>query len=556
MTVTVLACIGSRPENVSAKAGKYWLKVNKLANVVTAYKYKNGKYVPYRAMLCSASYANTPKGTFHTMKKYRWKVLMGPVYGQYNTRIYAHYLFHSVWYYVNRNKATVTTQEYNHLGHSRSHGCVRLSVMDAKWIYENCKLGTKVTVYDSRNPGPLGKPKGFKIYGRGSMAWDPTDPDPRNPDFRLKKAKISISSKKSRSVEYGRKYDLLKGVRAKDTNAIQDLTDRVKVYKVRKYVDGKWRKAKFSTKSVGKYRITYSCHYKYCRGTATKSFTMRVRDSSRPEIKAPDSRTVRYGAKNAVYKVTAKSKSGSRTKDIKVRIYSPSGKVLKKSYSGAKKFKFQREGTYKIKYRVRSVSSPYRYANKTIKVQCWHDAKINVKTKDVTITDSDTDESAVSKIRKATTVHDKQKDYSGKNVTITLSKKAPFAEGTKITATLKYKGANGKTVTKKETFRVCWRDAVINVAVEAVHITDVDTVETAVEKIRAATTVHEKGKDYPGDNVEITLSGEDPFAGEYPFIPDSTITATLKYKGASGKLVTKEETFTVEEAVPPESENP
>ncbi|MBR6444546.1 MAG: L,D-transpeptidase, partial [Firmicutes bacterium] len=99
MAVTLLLCIGSKPEEAKASTGKYWLKVNRLANVVTAYKYKNGKYVPYRAMLCSSGGENTPLGTFHTLNKYRWKVLMGPVYGQYNTRIYKHYLFHSVWYF-------------------------------------------------------------------------------------------------------------------------------------------------------------------------------------------------------------------------------------------------------------------------------------------------------------------------------------------------------------------------------------------------------------------------------------------------------------------------
>ena len=453
MTVTVLACIGYRAEDASAKSGKYWLKVNRLANVVTAYKYKDGKYVPYRAMLCSSGGPNTPKGTFHTLKKYRWKVLMGPVYGQYNTRIYKHYLFHSVWYYNNHNKATCTTQEYNLLGHSRSHGCVRLSVMDAKWIYENCKLGTKVTVYESSNPGPLGKPKGFKIYG--GMAWDPTDPDPDNPDFRLRKPVITISKRKAKSIEYGRTYHKLRGVRAKDVNAYQDLTDWVKVYKVRKRVDGKWVKAKFSTKSIGKYKITYSCHYKYCRGTAKKSFIVRVKDSSKPVLKTPGNRIVRFGAKNALYKVTARVKSGSRTKAIKTRIYSPSGKVLDKSYSRARAFEFKRQGTYKIRYKVRSVSKPYKYTTKTIRVKCWRDAKINVDKKNIHIYDTDTVAKAITKIRNKTRITDK-KDivYYATKAIITLDKKASFEAGSSITATLKWDGANGKRVVKKVTFTI------------------------------------------------------------------------------------------------------
>ena len=45
----------------------------------------------------------------------------------------------------------------------------------AKWIYDNCPLNTKVTIYDSSNPGPLGKPATIKIPA--GQNWDPTDPN-------------------------------------------------------------------------------------------------------------------------------------------------------------------------------------------------------------------------------------------------------------------------------------------------------------------------------------------------------------------------------------------
>ena len=62
-------------------------------------------------------------------------------------------------------------------------GCIRLTVADAKWIFDNCPLGTSVEFYSSSNPGPLGKPSAKKIssYGKPLMNWDPTDPDPNNP---------------------------------------------------------------------------------------------------------------------------------------------------------------------------------------------------------------------------------------------------------------------------------------------------------------------------------------------------------------------------------------
>ena len=75
---------------------------------------------------------------------------MGPVYGQYVSQIYGGYLFHSAWYHVNGNKQTLSVSEYRKLGQNASHGCVRLTVADAKWIYDNCN-GSTVTVYSSPN---------------------------------------------------------------------------------------------------------------------------------------------------------------------------------------------------------------------------------------------------------------------------------------------------------------------------------------------------------------------------------------------------------------------
>ena len=61
-------------------------------------------------------------------------------------------------------------------------GCVRLTVADAKWIFDNVPIGTLVEFYDSSDPGPLGKPGAQKISSNEKFrGWDPTDPDPNNP---------------------------------------------------------------------------------------------------------------------------------------------------------------------------------------------------------------------------------------------------------------------------------------------------------------------------------------------------------------------------------------
>ena len=161
----------------------YWIKVNYTANTVTVYsKDANGDYtVPIKAMVCSTG-ASTPRsGVYKTQAKYSWKALIDSA-GKYCTRITGQILFHSVPY-LNGDINQFEYWEYDRLGQTRSLGCIRLTVADAKWIFDNCPIGTSVEFYSSSNPGPLGKPSAKKIsgYPEPLRLWDPTDPDPNNP---------------------------------------------------------------------------------------------------------------------------------------------------------------------------------------------------------------------------------------------------------------------------------------------------------------------------------------------------------------------------------------
>lgn len=162
----------------------YLLSVNRKQNVVTVYKMDdNGNYTePVKAMVCSCGIGGkTPTGTFNTTNKYVWRALVGGVYGQYATRITGSILFHSVPYFK-QDKGALEYEEYNKLGSEASRGCVRLAVIDAKWIYDNCKSGTTVKIYDGDEKLPLGKPTAQKIdVNSKNRGWDPTDPDSANP---------------------------------------------------------------------------------------------------------------------------------------------------------------------------------------------------------------------------------------------------------------------------------------------------------------------------------------------------------------------------------------
>lgn len=168
----------------TAEKKAYYFKVNLAANTVTVYdKDENGKYTePIKAMICSTGKATPKSGVYKISYKYRWLALFGNVYGQYAVRIHGNILFHSVPY-TDTYPDTLEYEEYDKLGTSASAGCIRLTVKDAKWIYDNAASGSQVEFYsDSKKPGPLGKPTAQKISSNKlNRNWDPTDPDQRNP---------------------------------------------------------------------------------------------------------------------------------------------------------------------------------------------------------------------------------------------------------------------------------------------------------------------------------------------------------------------------------------
>lgn len=170
---------------------KYYIVVNYKSNVVTIYgKDSNNEYtVPIKAMICSTGTATPRSGVYKISNRYRWRVLFGGVYGQYSVRIVGNILFHSVPY-LSQDNSTLEYWEYDKLGTSASAGCVRLTVADALWIYNNCGKGTQVE-FTANSSDPLGKPSAKKISSYTNLrGYDPTDPASNNP---WKNANTSIN---------------------------------------------------------------------------------------------------------------------------------------------------------------------------------------------------------------------------------------------------------------------------------------------------------------------------------------------------------------------------
>lgn len=154
--------------------GPYLIKVYKPANYLIIFaKGDDGKYnIPVRAMITSCGNP-TPTGTYYTPARYRWLQMVGGSWAQWCTQISGPYLFHSVPNDLHNN-TTMWVNEYNLLGTTRSLGCIRLTCRDAKWMYDNCELGTRVEISPTETDGPMKKPSSIKLAAGHS--WDPTDP--------------------------------------------------------------------------------------------------------------------------------------------------------------------------------------------------------------------------------------------------------------------------------------------------------------------------------------------------------------------------------------------
>lgn len=329
-------------QSVQAATSNYYIKINKGTNVVTVYK-QDG--TPYTAFTCSTGYA-TPVGTFHTMAKYRWWTLDGPSYGQYCTRITGSILFHSVWYYQQTKNSQSYTQ-YNKLGTTASHGCCRLTVAAAKWIYDNCPVGTKVVIFNgSSKDDPLGKPSTIKV--KGYSGWDPTDPDKDNP-YKTKSTKPVISVSK-KTIAYGSKFGD-GNMTCKDSGGF-DITDWVKMT------------GKVNTKKVGSYTVKYSVIDSFGR-TATKKVTYKVVDNKAATLTGVKSTaTAACGdTRNMLAGLKAKDAAGvNLTSKIATYVKEPGSDSYVKCKD--KNYTFTMAGTYYVKYIVKNPNNGIKTTKK------------------------------------------------------------------------------------------------------------------------------------------------------------------------------------------------
>lgn len=356
MIITMIASVlagfvpVNEPTQVNAKEStEYTIKVNLGTNCTTIY---NGKGKAIKAMICSPS-SETPTGTFYVPVKYRWHEMIGNCYAQYCTRITTGILFHSVWYYKNGDKSTMSVAAYNVMGQKASHGCVRLLCKDAKWIYDHCAVGTKIVIFwGDKSDDPIKRPSFTPINNGKFTDWDPTDPDPNNP-YRKAEPNIIADSTK---VEYGKKVKPLDLVTIKDSagNVLTKKNASIKV------------KGKINVKKLGKYKVKFIVKDSI-GNKKTKTIIFKVVDSKKPVITgAKSKKNIAMGSTvNLKSGVKARMVSGkSLTSKIKISVrYKKKGVKVTKG-----KVTFTKIGTYKVTYKVKGKNKLVRTKTVTYKV--------------------------------------------------------------------------------------------------------------------------------------------------------------------------------------------
>lgn len=133
-------------------AYRYRVEVSVSKQRVYVYEWNYGSYSKLvKTMKCTTGKADTPTplgsfrmggpcGRWYYFKKFE-------CWAQYASRITGGILFHSVLY-SDKNESTLRAGSVAALGSRASHGCVRLSVDDAKWIYNHIPAGTTCRVYN------------------------------------------------------------------------------------------------------------------------------------------------------------------------------------------------------------------------------------------------------------------------------------------------------------------------------------------------------------------------------------------------------------------------
>ena len=130
--------------NTSKMEDTYWLDVN-VGETHSVIVYKGDEIIRLMPGSGGRPETPTPLGLFYTQD--RGHSFWSPRFGEgatYWVRLVGQVLIHSV---PRDDKWEIKKDEHDKLGLPASHGCIRLSEEDAKWVYQNIPRGTMVIIH-------------------------------------------------------------------------------------------------------------------------------------------------------------------------------------------------------------------------------------------------------------------------------------------------------------------------------------------------------------------------------------------------------------------------
>lgn len=146
----------------NADPWKYFVELDLTNKITTVYERDSkGKYTKAVKQFISTTGTNetpTPEGSFimNDSRRRFGYFRKFDVYAQYWSNVAGGIYFHSILY-REQKEGTFTSTSYRALGKQASHGCIRMLVEDARWIYYNCPAGTRGVIVSKEKDEALRK---------------------------------------------------------------------------------------------------------------------------------------------------------------------------------------------------------------------------------------------------------------------------------------------------------------------------------------------------------------------------------------------------------------
>lgn len=153
---------GVGDEARAAAPPSYFFEVDVNNQAVKVWKYseETGKYTDLdQLFICTTGTTKypSPLGTF-TLNGRKARYCTFPTWGGNDARwwvqITPEIAFHSVIYVDASRPETLVVSSLNNLGKRGSHGCIRLTLEDAKWMYDHARAGMQVWIHEDAAADP------------------------------------------------------------------------------------------------------------------------------------------------------------------------------------------------------------------------------------------------------------------------------------------------------------------------------------------------------------------------------------------------------------------